>query len=135
MDTEKCRLIFSVMALFNFFVVGTLVIIAPWLINLLWGGEYLASIVPFRILCAAYFFLGTFRMFSTNILAALNRLNFNLALGIISGIFNIVMDYFMISRWADIGAAVATLLTVVLNSAISIPYLISVVTRNANTTE
>ena len=93
-------------------------------IQVLWGSQYLDGVPVFRVLALSFFFLGTFRSTSTNILQALGKIKFNLYVSVIAGVANIVLDYFFINHYGIMGAAIATLLVTVLASVISFPYLV-----------
>lgn len=93
-------------------------------IRLLWGEQYMDGVPVFRVLAVSFFFLGTFRSTSTNILQALGKVKFNLYVSIIAAISNFVLDYFFIKQYGIMGAAVATLLVTVIASVMSFPYLL-----------
>ena len=93
-------------------------------IRLLWGEQYMDGVPVFRVLAVSFFFLGTFRSTSTNILQALGKVRFNLCVSVVAAISNFVLDYFFIKMYGIMGAAVATLLVTVIASILSFPYLI-----------
>lgn len=128
---KNLRKLFLYTGIMNFVISAVLFILAPWIITLLWGKEYLDSVRCFRLLCLNYFVMGTFRMSCTNILAVLRKVNFNLILGIVSGILDIILDIVLIKRFAAEGAAWATLITVCFISVISVPYLIKSIRKMA----
>ena len=121
---NNIRKLFLITGIMNLVISLLLIILAPYIISLLWGPEYLDSLTCFRILSINYFVMGTFRMSCTNILAVLRKVNFNLVLGIVSGILDVILDYVLIKNFAGEGAAWATLLTVIFISSISVPYLV-----------
>ena len=92
-------------------------------IMLLWGPNYLDGVPVFRVLAISFFFLGTFRSTSTNILQALGKVKFNLIVSIVAAISNFILDYFFIKNYGIMGAATATLLVTVIASMLSFPYL------------
>ena len=117
------RLVLSMGAL-NLLVGGSLILLAPWLIGLVFGKVYLDSVVPFQILCASYIISGTFRILSGNLLVTQRKLKFNLFVAVLSSATNTVLNVFLIRAWGSIGAALATLITVLLTSILSTTYLI-----------
>lgn len=121
--------IFIYGGLMNLFISATLFLLAPFIITLLWGTDYMDSVPCFRILSINYFIMATFRMPCTNILAVLHKVNFNLGLGIASGVLDVVLDYVLIKNFGAIGAAVATISTVVFISSFSLPYLLKSLNR------
>lgn len=126
---DKSKKLFIGMAAMNFLISLFLWIMAPFIIEILWGEKYLDSVPYFRILSISYFFLGTFRLFSTNLLAIFHRVTFNFSISLLTGVSNILLDYFMVKKYGAIGAAWATLFTVVIASLCSFPYLIYVIKR------
>lgn len=111
-----------------------LFIVAKIIIRLMFGVSYLDATPVFRILVISYFFSGTFRILSGNILVTQRRLKFNMVVAIISSSVNIVADYFFIQWWGAIGAAIATVLVVLISSVMSTVYLIYTL-KNIPTTE
>ena len=126
---ENIRKLFIYNGLFNLAITATLFVLAPYLITLLWGPEYLDGLACFRILTLNYFFMATFRMPCTNILNTLHKVNFNLTLGICASILDIILDYVLILKYSIVGAAVATISTVLFISLLSMPYLIASINK------
>lgn len=124
---KSCKKLFHCMAVLNFTISLILYEGAPIFLKILGGEKYLDGIRCFRTLAISYFFLATFRLFSTNLLAIFHKVSFNLLVSIFTGVCNISLDYFLIQRYGAIGAALATLITVLLASFCSFPYLIHVV--------
>lgn len=109
---------------FNIFVSMVLFVAAPLVIRLLYGNEYLDAVPVFRILAVNYFFSGTFRILSGNLLVTQRKLKFNLIVAIVSSLTNVICDYFFIQWWGAIGAAFATVMVVFVSSVMSTTYLI-----------
>lgn len=109
---------------FNLAVSALMFLLAPFIIQVLFGKEYLDSVTVFRILSLNYFFSGTFRILSGNLLVTQRKLKFNLLVAIVSSTVNIVADYFLIQRWGSVGAAAATVSVVLISSIMSTTYLI-----------
>jgi len=110
------------LAILNATISTLLFLLAPMIIQVLFGAQYLDSLIPFRILSLGYFFAGTFRIPLGNVIAALGKIKVNLWLSIAMGISNIVLDYWFIQLWGAIGAAFATLSVFILSSLGSISY-------------
>lgn len=108
----------------NFALSAVLFGAAPLIIRILFGAQYLDAVPVFRILSANYFFSGTFRIFSGNLLVTQRKLKFNLFVAIVSSLTNVAADYFFIQWWGSIGAAFATVLVVFVSSVLSTVYLI-----------
>lgn len=99
------------LGLLNLFVCFSLEILAPYVITFVSGDKYNGSIPVFRVLLVGYFFAGTFRSMSTNLLAIYHKLNEGLAVSIITGITDICLNMYFISALGMIGAAFATMIT------------------------
>ena len=126
MATNYRRLVLA-MGGANFVIAGGLILIAPWFIGLVFGQTYLDAVLPFRILCASYLISGTFRIISGNLLVTQRKLKFNLFVAVLSSATNTVLNVFLIQAWGSVGAALATLITVLLTSILSTAYLIKTI--------
>lgn len=105
-------------------------VIAPWMIEILYGADYLESLVPFRILVVSFIFSATFRVISGNILAMLGRVKENLVMGIVECSLNIVLDYFLVKYYGSTGAAIATLSITIVGSLMCTVYLYYYLNKN-----
>lgn len=114
----------------NLIISGILFVGAPLIIRLLFGEQYLDAVPVFRILSVNYFFSGTFRILSGNLLVTQRKLKFNLFVAIVSSLINVVADYFFIQWWGSIGAAFATVLVVFVSSILSTIYLVYTFRKN-----
>ncbi len=112
------------MGSFNLAVSSAIFLLAPFIIRLLFGGQYLDAVPVFRILAVNYFFLATFRIISGNLLVTQLKLKYNLFVAVTSSIINVIADYFFIQWWGAVGAALATVLVVFISSVLSTVYLI-----------
>lgn len=97
---------------------------APLIVQIFFGKQYIDAVPVFRILAINYFFSGTFRTIAGNILVTQRKLKFNLFVGIVSSVVNIVADYLFIQWWGAIGAAFATVMVVAVSSIMFVSYLI-----------
>lgn len=111
----------------NLLIGGMLIIISPFVITVIAGKGYTTSVPILRILLLDFIISGTFRTISTNVLAAMKRVSYNLFLSIVSGVCNIVFDFVFVKRFGAIGAAYATLGVVIVASILSFGYLIIIV--------
>ncbi|MBQ2945376.1 MAG: oligosaccharide flippase family protein [Clostridia bacterium] len=110
--------------LFNFAVSAAMFIFAKPIIFVFFGEQYLDALVPFRILSLSYFFSATFRSIAGNLLITQRKLKFNLFISVLACAMNTVLNVIMIQAWHSTGAALATLITVVVSGMISTGYLI-----------
>ena len=121
---NKAKQLFISMAAVCGIISLGLVVLAKPIIHIVWGAQYAESVPYFRLLAISFFFLGTFRSTSTNILQAIGKVKYNLYVSIIAGISNIILDVVMIREFGVIGAAYATLLVTIIASCLSFPYLV-----------
>jgi O-antigen/teichoic acid export membrane protein len=121
---DKYKQILIGLGLLNLMISTILCVGAPLIIRLVFGEQYLDAVPVFRILSINYFFSGTFRILSGNLLVTQRKLKFNLFVAVVSSMTNVVADYFFIQWWGSIGAALATVLVVFVSSILSTTYLI-----------
>lgn len=100
-----------------------LFVFAPLIIRVIFGTNYMDSLIPFRILAVGYFIAGSFRIPAGNVIASIRKIKINLYNGIISGILNIVLDIILIYKFGAVGAAIATTGILFISSMISNVYL------------
>lgn len=127
---ETTKRLFGLMLCFNMVMCIALLLGAPLIITVLWGSNYLDSVPYFRVLSLSLFFLSSFRLFSTNILAVFRKTTFNLVVSIVTAISDILLDYFLVLKYGAIGAAWATVIVVFIASCISFPYLIKTIWKD-----
>ncbi len=97
---------------------------AKFIIELFFGKQYLDSVIVFRLLSINYFFSGTFRGISGNLLITQRKLKFNTFVTVLSGVVNVIANCLFIPMWGSIGAAIATVLAILVSSVLSTSYLI-----------
>lgn len=115
------------LAIINLLITILLLLFAPVIIQIIGGRQYSDSVYYFRVLSISYFFLSTFRLLSTNILAIFRKTSFNLIMAGITGVTNIILDIVLINKFQAMGAAWATVISVVVASALSFPYLLRLI--------
>lgn len=101
-----------------------LFILAPFVIELLFGELYIDAVPVFRILSINYFFSGTFRILSGNLLITQRKLKFNLLVALVSGCVNVIADIILIRFYGQMGAAIASVFVVIISSGMSTTYLV-----------
>ncbi|CEO30658.1 oligosaccharide flippase family protein [Paraclostridium sordellii] len=129
---KKYKSITCWFGLFNLIFSIVLLIFAPMIIRVLFGIQYSDAIIPFRILTISYFFSGTFRVIAGNILVTQKQLKFNMFVAVFSGIINVLADYYFIKMWGSNGAALATLIVVLLTSILNVLYLVNILKRKGD---
>ena len=126
-DKQKLKTYFykiqSYLVIFNLIVSAGLIAFAPLIIRIAFGAQYLDAVLPFRILSAGYFISGSFRILGGNVLASLRKVQFNLLNSTFTGISNIILNIVLIRRFGSVGAAVATVIVLLLSSIASNVYL------------
>lgn len=126
---DKYFKLLKCLGIINILIGIILFVCAPIIINLIWGTDYLDSILPFRILSLSYVISATLRIPAGNILSMIRKVKVNLWISIISGISNIILDIVLIKLWGSVGAAIATILVVIISSSIAVTYLIIYLTK------
>ena len=114
----------AAMGFVNLVIGGLLFALAPFIIRIVFGAQYLDAVEPFRILSISYIFSGTFRIIGGNLLVTQRKLTFNLIIAAISGALNTVLNVFFIITYGSVGAAIATIITVIFTSVLNTWYLI-----------
>ena len=117
---------------FNFIISALLIILAPWLISIIFGEQYIDALVPFRILSASYFFSGTFSVITGSLLVTQRKLFFNTFVAVLSGILNIIADYVLVVLFEINGAAMATISVVIITSILNVSYFVAVLLKKNN---
>lgn len=117
------------MVVFNAGLSLLLIVLAPFIISLFFGKQYLDAVVCFRILMIGYFFNGSFRGIAGNLLVTQRRLKFNLFEGLLSGGVNVLGNLWLIPLFGSIGAAYATLIVMTFSATLSTGYFIYVLYR------
>lgn len=121
--------------LFNGFLSIILILFSEFVIQYVFGTQYRSSVVPFRILVVGYFITATFRIPAGNVLASMNKINVNLAISVISGVLNILLDIWFIKNYGIAGAAIATLIVFILSSVLNNVYLYYLLSGKTNPKE
>lgn len=95
-----------------------LVVLAPAIIELLWGPSYREAVGPFRILAISFVF-NALRSSCTNLLCACRAVKSNLVVSLASLVVNVVLCLFLIPAFGIFGAAVAPMSVSIISAAIS----------------
>ena len=131
---RRYKQLISFVGIANFFISIILFIFAPLIITIVFGRQYLDAVPIFRILSISYFFSGTFRTITGNLLVAQRKLIYNMLVAIFSGIINIVADICFIMLWNGIGAALATFFVVIMTSVMNSVYYFYTLKKNMKKT-
>lgn len=109
-----------------------LVIGAPLIIKILFGLQYLDAVPVFRVLAINFFVSGTFQVLAGNLLVTQRKLQYNLLVALISGVINIVTNLLFVQWWGSMGAAIATIVVVLIASALNVSYLVHIFAQKSN---
>lgn len=115
--------LYWIMGAINAVISILLFVSAPLIFRLLFP-QYMHAVPIFRVLAVGYFFAGTFRTLSGNVLVMLHRLRVNSVVAIISGVMNVILDAWWISQFGAIGAAYATTAIFILSGLLSTGYIV-----------
>ena len=120
---EYFKKLYIAMAAVNLLISIGFYLTAPLIFRILFP-KYMSAVPIFRVLIIGYFFGGTFRVLSGNILVMLHRLKVNTVIAIVSGLCNIVFDYLWIQQFGSIGAAYATTAIYIISGLMGTGYVI-----------
>jgi len=127
---QKYFFVLKYFGIFNLMVSLMLIILAPLIIRILFGAQYLDAVAAFRILSLSYFFSATFRKTTGNLLVTQRKLHVNFWIGVMEGVLNIVSNWFLIQYMGAVGAAVTTLVICIVSSAVSVGYFITYLSKS-----
>lgn len=140
MDGKWClryfKKILKYVSALNLCISSCLILFAQWIVPFIYGSQYNDSetIYIFRLLSANYFFSGTFRTISGNLLVTQRRLKYNMFVAIVSGLINVIGDYWLINLFGARGAAYTTIGVVIISSLMNTFYLVHVFKGKAKET-
>lgn len=138
-DKEKIKkyykMLISYMAIINSIISIFLFVSAPFIIKTVFGASYSDSILPFRVLAIGYFFAGTFRIPTGNLIGAIKKVKVSLYESIICGALNIILDVLFITWWGSIGAAISTSSIYVVSGLIVNGYMIYYLNKKGQNTQ
>lgn len=120
---KKYTMVFAALAVFCLLVALAMFLFAPFIIELLFGAEYLDAVPCFRVLSVSFAISAVFRTLPGSILVTQRKLKFNLFTASFSSAVNTVLNVLLITKWQSIGAAYATVVTVVITGILDTVYL------------
>lgn len=115
---KNVKKIMIAMSIFFFVICTFFIFYAEVIMTLVFGKQYADAVYIFQILMAGLFFQGTFRIIIGNLLVAQRAIGFNLIESVLSGIINILADYYLIFEYKVPGIAFATVLVMIFSSSI-----------------
>lgn len=99
------------------------ILLAFWIIPLIFGRRYEDAVPCFVVLMIGYFFSASFQIPSQNIIYTQRKVRVNIIITFLSGAANCVLDVVLILHYGSIGAAWATALVHIINSALCFGYM------------
>ena len=127
------------LVIYNSMLFGTIAVIlfvfANPIVQIVFGKQYSDVVGVFRILSISFFFQCSFRIVFGNLLVAQRKLKFNLIESILSGVVNIIGDYFFIQKYQAVGIAMSTLSVMIFSSFIVTIYYFYVLSKKGKNIE
>ena len=128
-EKQKLKTLYMGLIAANAAICGFVYLLAPVIIKIVSGEQYLLASPVLRVLTVGYFFSGTFRSLSANILAAFRRVRYGLFISIVSCVATIVFNYCFIVEYGMIGAAYATLVVDLIAAVLSFSYVVVLIRK------
>lgn len=126
---NKLKKLYLGMGITNLSIAVVVVLMSKIIIRILAGSGYEGASRILQILIVGFSIEGTFKILTSNVLAALKRVKYNFIISIITIIFDVIFNIIFIKRFQIYGAAYATLLTELIVSIVSFIYAYYVVFR------
>lgn len=126
---EHFKMVLITMGAINLCISATLIIFAPYIIEIVFGQQYLSAVPIFRVAALNYFFMGTFKIIAGNLLVTQRKLKFNFYISAIAGVINVISNYFFITMMGAIGAAWTTLGISFITGIVSTLYFTKVINK------
>ena len=118
-----------VTAAINGSITFMLIVMAPLIIRIVFGVQYMDSLMTFRLLSLSFFFSGTLSGISGNLLVTQRKLKFNFWRAFFMGIVNAIGNVAFITMWGPIGAAISTLCVSAISGIIATIMMRSVINK------
>lgn len=115
---RKYKQLLKYIIFFNLGITIFLYLFSKYIIIIIFGEKYMTALRSFQILSIGYFFAASFRIPSGNLLAAIGKIKFNFYTTVLCGVLNIILDIYLIKKYGSIGAALATLVILIVSGAI-----------------
>lgn len=106
-----------------------LIVMAPLIIKIVFGTQYMDSLMTFRLLSLSFFFSGTLSGISGNLLVTQRKLKFNFWRAFVMGIVNAIGNVAFITMWGSIGAAISTLCVSAISGIVATIMMKSVINK------
>ena len=120
---KKAALTVGAMAALILPVAAFMYVLAPWLIELIFGADYLPAVGLMRVMCIAFAINSIVRVSLGNVMAAIGRIKFNVINAAVTAFVHLILDYLLISYFAIDGAAWALTIAYTFSGLINVAYL------------
>lgn len=120
---EKFKKITILNFVIMLFIHILLMILAPLIVYVLYGLEYMDAVPVMRLLLVASFGQAVFRMLPGNILTGIGEEKFNLRINIISMVAHLILGVFFVRKYGLYGSAIALTIIYYVTGIIMILYL------------
>ncbi|MBP2032464.1 O-antigen/teichoic acid export membrane protein [Clostridium algifaecis] len=124
---DKYKILVKYLFILNSIITIVLIILAPYIIRIVFTKKYLDAVTNFRILSIGYLIAGTFRIPSGNILSSMKLVKVNFYNSLITALVNVFLNIVLISKFGSLGASLATVSVYILSSIISNVYFVKYV--------
>lgn len=126
---KRIKQLYAAVFYISLFVAVAITLLAPIIINTIYGSEYALSIKPLRIVCwsTIFSYLGVAR---TSWMQCENKTRYEAILSFVGAIVNVILNIILIKLYGIIGASFALLLTQFLTNFVFV-YLIEEIRENA----
>ena len=123
------RRIMLAVSITHIFIAALGFILAPWIIETIFGNQYSDAVLPFRILLVSFVVQSTIRMIPGNLLVTQRKLRFNLYVSVFATAITLISNIILVREYASVGAAYAQLITMFLTGLINVYYYGRIIRR------
>ena len=113
----------------NLVITVILILIAPFLIEFLFGTQYNDAVLIFRVLMLSYFMSATFKVPSGNVIVTQMKIKFNTVVAVVSGLLNIAINVALTFRIGSLGAAITNVTIISLTGFANFVYMLYLLYR------
>jgi O-antigen/teichoic acid export membrane protein len=120
---ERLQRYLNLNVLLAYTVIATIVVLAPWVIGILFGSQYLEAVGILRVHAWATLFI-FMSVARSQYLIVERYLKFDLLATASGAALNVILNFYLIPRYGGVGAAYATLISQAVSSYFSSLFLV-----------
>lgn len=110
-----------------------LIVFSKLIFYILYGNKYYDAIPIYIVLVIAFFFSSTIKIPCSNIAYSLRKVKINIYINIICIVVNLISNYFFITYFGSLGAAITTMIISITSSIIYLIYIHNIIKdKNVN---